>query len=266
MVHHRRAESRPRSRAVDVVLGGVLDIAIITVTLLGSFLLYGFVIMPELGNRYEAQAADQLERSWNEAPPLQPLGEQVNPEGAGAPDTIGEEVAGTGQTFATMTIPKLGANWRYTVISGVTIPDLRTGVGWYPGTSLPGEMGNFATAAHRDGSTAPYMHIDQLSTCDDIHVNTQDGSYTYRVVPVDGSAAEANAFAACAPHAPDTMGVPGLHITSPDDVSVLYSTPTSNEPANQPWMTLTSCHPRLSSAQRIVVHAVLTDFTPRTSA
>lgn len=265
MAHHRMTTSRPRSRFVDFVLGGVLDIAIIVVVLLGSFLLYGFVIMPELGNRHEAQAADDLEGSWDGAP-LQPLGEQLNPDGDGFPDTLGEAVAGTGQPFATMRIPKLGSDWRYTVVSGVTIPDLRTGVGWYPGTSLPGEVGNFATAAHRDGSTAPYMHIDTLTTCDEIRVNTQDGSYTYKVVPVDGSAAEAQKFAACAPFAQDTMGVPGLHFTSPDDVTVLYSTPEHSEPANQPWMTLTSCHPRLSAAQRIIVHAVQTDFTPRVRA
>lgn len=262
------AEPRARSRALDVLLGGVLDIAIIVVVLLGSFLIYGFVIMPELGNRQEAEAADQLEESWDGAA-LQPLGELIIPGDADtypdqAQDTIGEAVAGTGQAFATMTIPKLGSDWRYTVVSGVTIPDLRTGVGWYPGTSLPGEVGNFATAAHRDGSTAPYMHIDTLTTCDDIHVNTQDGSYTYRVVPVDGSAEAAAAFAECAPNAPDTMGVPGLHLTTPDDVTVLNSTPGLDIPANQPWMTLTSCHPRFSSAQRIIVHAVLTDFTPRT--
>jgi sortase A len=115
------------------------------------------------------------------------------------------------------------------VVSGVAVPDLRRGPGHYPATSLPGVQGNFAVAGHRTTYGAPFYHLDQLNPGDEVFVTDRTGTrYTYRVV--------------------------SERIVSPHDGSVLGADPLGS---GRPMLTLTTCHPRFSNAQRLVVFAEL---------
>ena len=75
--------------------------------------------------------------------------------------------AADGETFAVMRIPRFGADYAWQVAGGVT--RARTldpiGIGHYPGTPMPGDVGNFAVAAHRTTWGAPFNRIAEL------HVN-----------------------------------------------------------------------------------------------
>ena len=64
------------------------------------------------------------------------------------------------------------------VLEGDDARALRFGAGHIPGTSLPGERGNFGVAAHRDTLFRPLRNI---AANDRIRVDTVDGSYEYRV-------------------------------------------------------------------------------------
>ncbi|MGV0438069.1 class E sortase [Corynebacterium mastitidis] len=173
-----------------------------------------------------------------------------------------------GDTFATVAIPRLGNDWAYTIKATTSLDNLRTGPAWYSLTALPGETGNFALAAHRDGSTAPFTDIDQLTTCDTITINTAGGTYTYTytVLPTNTTTEETAAFRHCAPTAarehPETLDgtIPGQQVVEPTDFSVLNPTPgkPADTPATAAWLTLTSCHPHFSNTQRIIIHAILT--------
>jgi sortase A len=116
------------------------------------------------------------------------------------------------------------------VVSGVTVGDLTRGPGHYPGTALPGQPGNFAVAGHRTTYGAPFFHLDQLTEGDRIEVTDRGGGvHVYEVVE--------------------------QRIVSPSDTSVIGPDPLAN---GLPTLTLTTCHPRFSNRQRLIVFAQLT--------
>lgn len=113
------------------------------------------------------------------------------------------------------------------VVSGVRLADLTRGPGHYPASAPPGGDGNFAVAGHRTTYGAPFYHLDQLVDGDEIHVTGRDGQrHTYRVVRQE--------------------------IVHPGDTWVIGADPLGT---GAPTLTLTTCHPRFSAAQRLVVFA-----------
>jgi len=128
----------------------------------------------------------------------------------------------SGESVANIRIPKIGVD-KY-VVQGVGLTDLRKGPGHYPQTPLPGEQGNAAIAGHRTTYGAPFNRLDELAAGDDVLVTTLKGSFTYKVATT--------------------------HVVKPDQVEVLDPTPT-------PTLTLTTCNPKYSASQRLVVVANL---------
>lgn len=200
--------------------------------------------------------------------------------------------AGEGTPLMKMYVPRLGNDWQYTVVKGVTQESLAKGPGLYTSTQLPGQRGNMAVAGHRDGNGAPFFSADSLRTCDAIVVETRDNWYTYRVLPGDLSTGEVKDVAArkqaasdCLPDVTASMvsgaalngtdqsseygQVAGVHITTPDDNSVLAPVPgykgtKSGAEAGiaLPMLTITTCHPLYFNYQRLIVHAVLERVDP----
>jgi len=127
-----------------------------------------------------------------------------------------------GEPVAHLVIPKIGLD--KIVVSGVRTSDLKQGPGHYPGTPLPGEHGNAAIAGHRTTYGAPFSRIDELDVGDPIQTTTVAGTFTYIVTE--------------------------RFIIEPQQTEVLANTPND-------VLTLTSCHPRYSTKQRIVVRAAL---------
>ena len=87
----------------------------------------------------------------------------------------------TGRPFAMLRIPALGRDWKFAVVEGATLAQLSTGPGHVTGTQLPGQLGNFAVAAHDVTAGNPFLHLKTLRTGDRIYVTTQYATYTYRV-------------------------------------------------------------------------------------
>jgi len=145
--------------------------------------------------------------------------------GPGDQPTVGPPVAAPndGAPVGVLRIPKIGLD--KVIVEGTTTDDLRQGPGHYTGTPLPGEQGNAAIAGHRTTYGAPFYNLDLLAAGDSIDVTTVQGAFTYRV----------------------TRTV----VVNPGDTSVVANTST-------PELTLTTCNPRFSASQRLVVHAELT--------
>ena len=115
------------------------------------------------------------------------------------------------------------------VVQGVTLADLQRGPGHYPGTALPGNKGNFAVAGHRTTYGAPFFNLDQLRKNDEVLVTTRAGEkFTYRVRSQE--------------------------IVSPSDTWVIEPDPLKS---GKRMLTLTTCNPRFSNAERLVVFAEL---------
>lgn len=111
------------------------------------------------------------------------------------------------------------------VVSGSTLELLRLGPGHYTQTDVPGGAGNFAVAGHRTTYGSPFWSLDELTEGDTIHVLDRAGQeWVY--------------------------GYLETRIVRPTDVWVIGEDPLNT---GGPTITLTTCHPRHSAAQRLIV-------------
>ena len=127
-----------------------------------------------------------------------------------------------GEPAASIAIPKIGLD--EIVVEGVGVEELKKGVGHYPDTKMPGESGNAALAGHRTTYGAPFNRLDDLVAGDVINVTTRRGSFKYTVTE--------------------------KKYVTPEDVWVLDDTPDNR-------LTLTTCHPKYSAEQRLIIFAAL---------
>ncbi len=127
-----------------------------------------------------------------------------------------------GQPIGTIVIPSIGAN--FVVVQGTDTGDLELGPGHYSGTPLPGQPGNSAIAGHRTTYLHPFYNLNELVAGAPIYITTTQGRFQYNVTSVS--------------------------VVSPSDVAILDPTPA-------PTLTLTTCNPRYSASQRLVVQASL---------
>jgi sortase A len=115
------------------------------------------------------------------------------------------------------------------VVRGVSLDVLRRGPGHYPESVPPGGDGNFAIAGHRTTYGAPFYYLDELQPGDEVHVVDRDDRH-WRYVVTE------------------------VRVVSPGDVWVVGPDPRGD---GRPLLTLTTCHPRFSASQRLVVWAEL---------
>lgn len=180
-----------------------------------------------------------------------------------------------GDGFAKMYIPVFGPDYQFTIVEGTTDRSLEVGPGHYDGTAYPGQPGNFAVAGHRVGKGAPFNDIDLIDSCDAIIVETQHSWFVYRMLP---KAAERATWAKTKGTSPKCAGIEplggpysetiGQRIVSPGQGSVIA--PVPNRPGVKisrgeqvALMTLTTCHPKFSDRQRLIVHAMLSREIPK---
>lgn len=82
--------------------------------------------------------------------------------------------------MAIINIPKVDI--RYPVVPGTDAETLRKSLGYFEGTGLPGEIGNFCVAGHRNSSYARYFNrLDEVNVGDEIIVETRNDEFTYIV-------------------------------------------------------------------------------------
>ncbi|MET9342719.1 MULTISPECIES: class E sortase [unclassified Nonomuraea] len=137
-----------------------------------------------------------------------------------------------GNALALLRIPRLGDDYKYAVVEGVDAEHLKKGPGHYPGSALPGKIGNLVLSGHRTTYAAPFNRIDELRRGDEIIVDAREARYTYRVISQD--------------------------VVEPDEVDILA--PVPGKPDITPiraMITLLTCHPEYSAAQRLIVYGVL---------
>jgi sortase (surface protein transpeptidase) len=172
--------------------------------------------------------------------------------------------------------PTLGPGFTRTVLEGTDQDTLATGPGHYTGTALPGQPGNMAIAGHRVTHGAPFTHIDQLQSCDALIVETAREWFVYRVLPMrdelpmwaEGKGAQPRCRGVTPLSAPYPE-VPGQKIVAASDVSVIAAVPGISRDmagASTQMITLTTCHPKFSAQQRLIVHGVLVARYPADGA
>ncbi len=148
-----------------------------------------------------------------------------------------------GAAFATMMVPRFGTNYVRTIAESVDLKkvlnDPSTGIGHYSSTTPLGAVGNFALAGHRTTFGAPFGQIDKLRVGDRIYVETQKGWYVYRFRNIE--------------------------FVWPTQSDVLSDVPRETIVAKDRILTMTSCHPKTSTAERVIAYSVFESFVPRKS-
>jgi sortase A len=235
-----RAPATRPGRARHVLLGvvGVIGELMITAgVLLGGFVVWQLWWTDVEGDRAQAQVLEDLD--WEPVPAAvaDAAAPSVAARQTGEPPVPAEPEHAT--TFATMVVPRWAGEPERPVSQGVdreTVLD-PLGVGHYPGTAMPGAVGNFSVAAHRTTYGKPFNRIAELVAGDPVVVRTEATWYVYRVT--------------------------GTQIVGPSDVSVIEPDPAAPgaEPT-QRTMTMTTCHPMFSARERYVVHATLDYWAP----
>lgn len=124
--------------------------------------------------------------------------------------------------IGTVVIPAIGL--RHTVYQGIWLTVIDHGPGHWPGTAMPGQLGNAVFPGHRVTHSHPFIDLDRLHPGDEIRMEMHYGTFTYRVR--------------------DTV------IVRPTDMWV-------TDQHQRGELTLIACHPKHSARQRIVVRADL---------
>jgi sortase A len=125
-----------------------------------------------------------------------------------------------GDAFAFIRIPRIDLD--QVLFEGVDRQTLKSGPGHMDTTALPGQPGNAVISGHRTTYGRPFFDLDLLEVGDRIEVQTAVGTHVYAVSEV--------------------------LIVEPSDVWV-----TDDRPGG--WLTLTTCNPKFSARQRLVVVA-----------
>lgn len=126
--------------------------------------------------------------------------------------------------LGTMEIPKIKVTEQ--LFEGVTESTLDHGPGHWPGTAMPGHLGNVVIGGHRTSHTAPFRYINELAVGDQVIFTMPDGRYVYVVDRTE--------------------------IVTPDATWIVDQT-------RDKTATLFACHPLHSTTHRIVVFLKLVE-------
>jgi sortase A len=214
---------------------GVGELLITAGVVVAMFVVWQVWWTDVLAGRETDRAAADLARLWD--------GAGSGPDSS-AGSGSGDVVVRRGEPFALLRIPRFGADWRRPVVEGTTATDLRKGVGHYPGTAVPGQVGNVAIAGHRTTYGHPFRDLDTLAPGDLVLLETAHHVYTYRVL--------------------------SQVVVAPTDLDVVTADPDYPDrpaaAATRALLTLTTCHPEYSVRRRLVVRTELVSTAPRPTA
>lgn len=234
------APRRPRRRTSFVgVLGEILvTIGVLVMLYVVWQLWVGDWIFAAQRNSEGHALSDQWQADYDDAIAPTPGPDQPEPTVPVEPPILPQP--GDAEIFGAMLVPRFGADYNVPIAGGVTRARTldKIGIGHYPGAPMPGEVGNFSLAAHRTTWGKPFNRIAELKVGDAIVIETPEGWFTYRFRT--------------------------LEYVTPDAIDVLLPVPQMPDvPAGERYLTMTSCSPLFSMAERIVGYSVFESFTPR---
>ncbi|SCG79551.1 LPXTG-site transpeptidase (sortase) family protein [Micromonospora echinaurantiaca] len=216
-----------RLRAGIRVTGEVLITFGLVVLLFAGYEVWG---KSAIVDAHQNDLSQQLAQAWG------PDGDPTVAPSASASPTAKPKPPVQGKPIAGLYIPKLDKNW--VVVEGVTQKDIRYAPGHYPTSAMPGQVGNFSVAGHRNRAT--FWRLDELHDGDAIVVEDKNTWYVYKVTR--------------------------NHIVKPTQVEVVA--PVPGKPGQKPtqrMLTLTTCNPKFDNYQRLIIHAELDRSQPKSA-
>ena len=192
------------------------------------FLVYQLVGTDLITNREQSDLQRNLAKEW-----AGPATAATGKRGASALPV--PQAPGVGKALGVIQIPKL--NLKKVVVQGANPEQLALGPGHIPSTVMPGQPGTFAISGHRTTHGRPFYNLNELSPGDTIKVVTRFAIYTYKVTH--------------------------FQVVAPTAVEVLDNV---RGPGGKPkaQIVLTTCNPRFSAAQRLIVYGDLSSSVANT--
>ncbi|PTW90940.1 sortase A [Microbacteriaceae bacterium MWH-Ta3] len=237
---NRRASRRRINRILDVVQDTGITVGLLILLFLGWHVWLNDIVAGAQQN----QSSEELSEQWAAAGIIVPEFDRATGNSDGAIEKVTipvEPRVEEKQGFATMIVPRFGVDFDRVIAEGIdpktVLNSASTGIGHYEQSNLLGEVGNFAVAAHRTTYGAPFAEIEKLRVGDRIYIETEAGWYIYRYRNTE--------------------------YVWPKDVNVLRPVPRETIEARDRLLTMTSCHPEFSAAERIIAYSVFESFFPR---
>lgn len=197
------------------------------------FCVYELQVTGLVTAREQERLGDALRASWAEPPP-RPTGGGDGGRGGGAVPDLVPVSSDLGEGIAVLHVPALADYDPWVVVEGTSVADLKDGPGHILGTALPGEVGNVVLSGHRTTYGAPFARFGDLQPGGLVVVETRDRWLSYTVT--------------------------GSQIVAPTAIEVTYPVPGEKGAVpTERLLTLTTCHPKYSARQRLVVSATLTE-------
>ncbi|WAC67025.1 class E sortase [Agrococcus sp. SL85] len=235
MVRQQRAHRRPRRRATFAsVLGELLLTAGVLVL---GYLAWQVTLGDAVLGEQQQQAGRAFAQELDAAAGIAPEAVAATPLRTDEPPA--EVRAGDRESFAVVYIPRLG-EFERVVGEGTSrevLDSLQQGLAHYETSAMPGELGNFAVAGHRNGQGGPFTHLDEMRLGDRIYVKTTEAWYVYEFR--------------------------NHEYVDPSAVGVVAPVPQMPQvPADGRYLTLTTCNPEWSPAGRLIAYATMVGWSP----
>jgi LPXTG-site transpeptidase (sortase) family protein len=214
-----------KSTVLSKVLSVVSDLLFTCAVILGLYIVWQLYFTGYIASQAQNEAIKQVQWDQPENPNTPAVKLTGDPYCAPEPEV---EKTMIGRVY----IPKFDKDYSRNLVEGtnkVRVLDLQ-GFGHYEKTAMPGCIGNFSSAAHRDGYGEPLGEVEKLTLGDSIVIRTQKYWYVYKVV--------------------------NHEVVEPENGTVLYPVPGNpNAKAVDRLLTFTTCHPRWSLDKRYILHA-----------
>jgi len=186
------------------------------------FLVYQLVGTDLITNREQGDLRQKLAQEWAVPAPTK----------RGAPLPVPKPPA-IGQALGVIEIPKI--DLKKVIVQGANPEELALGPGHIPSTVMPGQPGTFAVSGHRTTHGRPFYRLNELAKGDTITIVTRYAIYTYKVTR--------------------------SQVVAPTAVEVLDNVRGADGNLKS-QVVLTTCNPRFSAAQRLVVFGDLSYSAP----
>ncbi|MBV9830028.1 MAG: class E sortase [Marmoricola sp.] len=206
--------------------------------LVAGVALLGYVGWQFWGSNWTSHRAQQavtqnLEKEWHAPSARQKLQPRFVPQG---------------RASALIRIPAFGRGYVVPVLEGTSQAVLAKGYGHFRGTAQPGEVGNYALAAHRVTHGEPLRRMPELRPGDKVIVETVSDTYTYRL--------DTN---------PNQLIVPftGVWVLEPDPTNPSSGGVQPAQTPGQRLITLTTCSELFHTDNRMIAFGHLVKVTPK---
>ena len=141
---------------------------------------------------------------------------------AGGVQTAHAQPAGKAQPTGRIEIPAIGLN--HLTYEGIDLATINYGPSHWPGTPLPGQLGNTVFPGHRTTYSRPFWDMDKLVPGNEVIFSNAAGRFTYRIDRV--------------------------FIVNANETWIVNNTPDAT-------FTIMACHPKGSAKQRIVAKGTM---------